>query len=1104
MGGVGIWLSGSFAVSEGADLERPGPAVATGSRKARRLLALLAVVRGRSVSASTITAALWGGAAPQDPEGNVATLVSRLRATLGPGVVLGDRSGYRLGGPPAVRVDLDAAAGLAAEARRRWDAGEAALAAVAAHRGLELAGSGEALAGEPDAGWVDDLRREVETLRRDLRQVLAEAALAAGDPQAAIDAARTAADADPLDDRAHRALIAAHHAAGEPDRALAAYERLRVALAEGLGADPAPQTRALHAAVLRGEPAVPTAPRGPHARRRVAGLVGRSDELATLGAAWAAAVAGDRGLWLVAGEPGIGKTALAEALAGEVEESGGLVLRARCYAAERSLFLQPVLDAVGPYLRAQPAATLHRLAGPGAGVLAGLLPDLSPALGEASPSDGAGAELQRRRAFDAVRDLVARIAGERPVLLLLDDLHSAGMATVELLHYLARHLADARLLILATVRSEEGADALDALARRVRLGPLPADAVTLLAARSGSPRLAEDILRRTRGHTLFVVETLRALAAGERGVPESLQAAVTTRLRHVGEDVERVLRAAAVLGEAVPVEIVAAMLGRPAPEIAGLCERAARARLLVPAGSDYEFANDLVQEVVRATTPEPVRGAYHRRAADLLADRPEELARHAEEIGDWARAARSWLVAGQRAIARSAAADAGWLLDRAVHAAERVGDPILTGRVRVVRARGHEVRGDFAAAEADMRVALDAARSGGDRRLEMTALRRYTGEVYAALGLPEQERRLDGALRIAEELVDRAAEADLCSWQAVVAANRLRFDDAVSLGRRAVAAARAADDDDARAAGLDGVKTAYAYLGDVAALVPVLAELEPLARRRGSLQVLYWTLFESALPAVAAADWDTALRRIDQALAVNRRSAMASVEPWFLAHQGWVQRLRGRTDEAVTVGRQAVELASAEHPWWCCTAAAMLAATLLEQGDPAQTSGLVPLLTQAHTLARAGGTEAYVLRCLAPLAEATGDTDTIVAADALLGTVRTPPGGAWLAGGDAYLSVARAWLGHGDPARARAVLAPFLVAAGHHGWIPWQAAGALVDGAALAALGEVGGARAAADVVRGLAGRHGMSHLAERADELAASVAGRSGAARRGIGPPGP
>ena len=75
-------------------------------------------------------------------------------------------------------------------------------------------------------------------------------------------------------------------------------------------------------------------------------------------------------------------------------------------------------------------------------------------------------------------------------------------------------------------------------------------------------------------------------------------------------------------------------------------------------GRDYEFANDLIRDVLYASTPEPTRLAYHRRAADLLTGQPESLARHAAAAGDWLRAGRAWLRAGEDAMGRYAASDA--------------------------------------------------------------------------------------------------------------------------------------------------------------------------------------------------------------------------------------------------------------------------------------------------------------------------------------------------------------------------------------------------------------------------------------------------------------
>ena len=122
--------------------------------------------------------------------------------------------------------------------------------------------------------------------------------------------------------------------------------------------------------------------------------------------------------------------------------------------------------------------------------------------------------------------LLTGLAAHGPVLLFVDDLQYAGQATVEFIHYLARHVRGSRLLTVVTVCAEHDTDvgsALDPVATRVEVGPLGAAAVEQLARAAGHGGLAGPILQRTRGHTLFVVEVLRALAGGDTGVPGSLR-----------------------------------------------------------------------------------------------------------------------------------------------------------------------------------------------------------------------------------------------------------------------------------------------------------------------------------------------------------------------------------------------------------------------------------------------------------------------------------------------------------------------------------------------------------------------------------------------------
>jgi len=134
---------------------------------------------------------------------------------------------------------------------------------------------------------------------------------------------------------------------------------------------------------------------------------------------------------------------------------------------------------------------------------------------------------------------------------------------------------------------------------------------------------------------------------------------------------------------------VAALLDLPVSEVAARAERALAARLLVEdeAGTGYELANDLVREVLYQTSPRPTRVTRHRRLAGMLADRPEAAAGHAA-AGDWSAAATAWMAAAARAAAGSYAnRDAERLLDRAVDAAAKAGDPALEARALLDRGR---------------------------------------------------------------------------------------------------------------------------------------------------------------------------------------------------------------------------------------------------------------------------------------------------------------------------------------------------------------------------------------------------------------------------------
>ncbi len=1011
-----------------------------GSRKGRTLLALLAAERGRAVSVDRIVDALWTSAPPRDPAANVATLVSRTRKLLGENALVAGAGAYGIA-PEQCSLDLDEAAVLAGEAHRRSQAGQPALAAAAARQALAVLGNAMALPDEQDADWVVRVRREADELRRRARHLLA-GATSLIEPSEATSVSVEAVTADPYDERAVQDLMRALVSAGSAGSALAAYDDLATRLREDLGVDPGPATSELHLAILRGEALAAHPSDGPQPVARAtgagrSGLVGRTSELETLDRLWADAGAGRGGLVLLEGEGGIGKTALLDTVAETAHGSGGQVLRGRCHPAERSLFLQPFVDALRPVLLRLGAAELARLLGEHAHPWVVMIPQLG-ALVPVDPAASATPAVERRRAFDAVASVLRGLASRRPVLLVVDDLQDAGAASVDLLAYLAGQLAPEPVLLVGAVRSEDVStlDRLAGRADRLSLGTLSPAAVELLASAAGLGDRADEVMARTRGHPLSVVEFLRVLATGAAGVPASLAEAVLARTARLEPQARELVEAASVLRGRLDPRLLAELLGSDEVATVRRCEEVSRGGLLHRVGAHYELANDLLQECVYSSLGPALSAAYHRRAADLLSDQPEAMAGHAFAAGEPQRAAQGWLLAAEAAMARSAVEDAVALLDRADAGAE---DPALRARILLARAGAHEAATSWLPALSDIDEALRLARSGADRRLEMAALRARGGDVPAALRRPMAELRthLEKGLRLATGLGDRRAEADLSTRLTVLDASRLHL--APALERAEASLARSRESSSAEQAvplALDGVKTVLGYLGEAARLRAVVAELVPMLREQRSLWLLQWAVFESSYAAAADGEWDEARALVAEALAINQRTGFSAYTGYYRAHLGWYERLTGDLDAALALGRAALEETSpVDHPWWYAAASGLLAGTWLELGDAARAADVA-----RHGLDVAGpeAPEAWRLRCLAPLAAASrgpGQASAYRAAASLLDAVDCPPGGAWVVGADCYLLVARAARLRGDETAAAQALAPLRLAV-HGTWKP--------------------------------------------------------------------
>jgi tetratricopeptide (TPR) repeat protein len=556
--------------------------------------------------------------------------------------------------------------------------------------------------------------------------------------------------------------------------------------------------------------------------------------------------------------------------------------------------------------------------------------------------------------------------------------------------------------------------------------------VDALATAAGFSTRAAEVQARSQGHPLSVVASLQALASGTAGVPEDIAAAVTGQLGRVGSEAADVARAAAVLATAVDPLLVSLLLGRSEVEVALACEPLAGAGVVTVRGRRYAFVNDLVREAVLGTIPPPVAVAYHRRAADLLADRPEEMAGHAHEAGETARAAGGYLEAGRTARRAAALDDALALLSLALDDARGSGDHALEATVLLERARAHEARAAYAHAEDDVLAARTLLGSAREPRLELRSLRLLGGDVSVARGRPLDEIvdfNTTGARR-ADELGDTVGAAFFRARIAVLECTRLRLDRAQEVAEGAVAEARASGVDQALARSLDGLKTVWSYLGDAVGLATVLDELVPLIESVGATWLLQWAVLESAIVPASRGQWDGALTLVDRALRLNRETGYEAYAGYFRAQRAWLARLSGDLDTALDDGRRAVaETSPTAHPWWYATAVGVHASTLLELGRPDEAAslcsgGLAALTPQTGV--------AYRLRCLAPLAAATGDG--LAETDRLLAAVSSAPGRGWVLGADVYEAIATAWLRAGEPARARTAVQPLLDVTGGRSW----------------------------------------------------------------------
>ena len=512
-------------------------------------------------------------------------------------------------------------------------------------------------------------------------------------------------------------------------------------------------------------------------------LVGRDRELALLHDRLTAARDGRGSLVLITGEAGIGKTALADALCREAAGTGAHVLIGHCYDRTET-------PPYGPWIQIarRPQA----------------LPDAA----NAPPVPRLDGATSQADLFAQARDFLVALTAQRPLVLVLEDLHWADSASLDLLRFVARGIDEVPLLLVATYRGEE-VDRRHPLAALVpllvreapteRLGLRPLDTAAAQAlvrarhdlAEPAVHRLAAYLIERTEGNALFLTELLRSLeeeglidriargayaqAIAQTPVPALLRQIVDDRLSRLGDETAALLAIAAVVGQEVPLAVWGAVAGTDEEILLAAAERAEAAHLVTASarGDGIRFTHALIRDVLYEHVPALRRRRIHRQVAEALialpAPDPDAVAYHLQQAGD--ERAAAWLVrAGERAEDAYALVTAAERYEAAIKLLDaQEGDPAERGWVRLLAAalRRHEDRDRaFEWAEEAVRLAATA----GDPSLVARAqallglLLGYGGDyrtavatIAAAADMVDRLPPGTGAARRREQQIDKVA-----------------------------------------------------------------------------------------------------------------------------------------------------------------------------------------------------------------------------------------------------------------------------------------------------------------------------------------------------------
>jgi DNA-binding CsgD family transcriptional regulator len=379
-------------------------------------------------------------------------------------------------------------------------------------------------------------------------------------------------------------------------------------------------------------------------------FVGRQRELGQLQAILEEALSGQGQLLMLVGEPGIGKTRLAQELATQAQTRGAQVLWGWCYEAEGAPPFWPWVQPIRVYLQQRDAEQLRSEMGLGAADIAEIVFEVRGKLPGLEPPPALEPEQARFRLFDSITTFLKNAAQSQPLMLVLDDLHWADKPSLLLLQFLARELEGSRLLVVGCYRDLELyrqhplSDTLAQLSRlpvfqRVMLrGLSQEDTSQFIQATVGirpPPRLVETVYAHTEGNPFFLKEVIRLLsergelAAVEIGgpegirIPEGVREVIGQRLNRLSEQCNQTLTTASIIGREFDFRLLRTLSGGTTEEqLLRVIDEALEAHLIeeLPGrGRErYRFSHALIQQTLAEELSPSRKVRWHARIGEAL------------------------------------------------------------------------------------------------------------------------------------------------------------------------------------------------------------------------------------------------------------------------------------------------------------------------------------------------------------------------------------------------------------------------------------------------------------------------------------------------------